>query len=66
MKKKTPKKPLRLKSLKEKKDEAVGFRCKEFDKNSLQGKADLYTGGNLGEWLIYAGLNYVPSKDELE
>jgi hypothetical protein len=26
----------------------------------------LYTEGNLGEWLIYAGLNYVPSKDELE
>lgn len=31
----------------------------------LQEKADKYADGNLSEWLRFAGLHYVPTKDQL-
>ena len=51
---------------KETKDESVRIRCHKEEKQRLQLKANLYTNGNLSEYLLYAGLNYIPVKEELE
>lgn len=60
-------KEMRLKGIKkENKTSSIGLRTSEEVKNMLQTKANLYTDGNLSEWIIYAALNYVPSKKELE
>jgi hypothetical protein len=57
---------MRLKKDKQSSDDQVKARCKTSEKNSIQRKANLYTDGNLSEWIIYASINYVPSKSELE
>jgi poly(A) polymerase Pap1 len=57
---------MRLKTNKSSKDERVSFRCTTEEFNELQRKANIYTDGNLSEYLIYAGKNFVPSKEDFE
>jgi hypothetical protein len=57
---------MRLKRPKKTKEETVKARCDSQDRNALQLKANLYTEGNLSEWLVFAGKNFVPSKEDFE
>jgi hypothetical protein len=43
----------------------IPVKCNDDVTQKLQDKADLYTEGNLSEWLRYAGLNCVPPKSDL-
>ena len=54
--------------MKKPKEKAKPINLKVVDpkvREALQDKADLYADGNLSEWLRFAGLHYVPSKDQL-
>lgn len=57
---------MRLKKKKERKEDQIQIRCKTSEKNEIQAKANLYTEGNLSEFILYAAKNYVPSKKELQ
>ena len=57
---------MRLKKAKKNKTESVGVRCKESEFNLLQRKANIYTDGNLSEYVLFAALNFVPSKEDFE
>lgn len=57
---------MKLKSPKETKEEYVKARCHQVDKNAMQVKANLYTDGNLSEWVLYASMNFVPGKEDFE
>ena len=56
----------RLKKKKNQKQNFIGLRASDEEKNKMQIKANLYTDGNLSEWIIYSGINYSPKRDELE
>lgn len=60
------KKNLRLKSQNISKDSQHTFRCTSEEMNKIRQKAELYTGGNISQWVLYCAMNYVPSGDELE
>ena len=57
---------MRLKKAKKLKMETLAFRCQRPDRNAIQRKANIYTDGNLSEYLLYAALNFVPSKHDFE
>ncbi len=57
---------MRLKRPVKTKEESIRIRTKEKDKNRMQAKANIYTEGNLSEYIIYAALNFVPSKEDFE
>ncbi len=57
---------MRLKKLKEPKSCLKTFRLKLTEKHEIQQKANIYTDGNVSEWLIYAALNHIPRKKDLE
>jgi len=57
---------MRLKKQKKIRNFYVKARCSETVKNALQCKANIYTDGNLSEYLIYAGLNFIPGKEDFE
>lgn len=57
---------MRIKKKKTTKCNFIGFRVSDKELNDLKLKSNLYTEGNLSEWLLYSGLNYSPKKDELE
>lgn len=57
---------MRIKKKKTNKTGRFAGRCTEEQENRLQTLANLYTEGNVSEWMLYASLNYVPSKEELE
>jgi len=57
---------MRLKKNKTNKTSRVTFRCVEAEENKLQQKANIYTDGNLSEYILFAALNFVPSKDDFE
>ena len=57
---------MRLKKAKKNKTESVGVRCKQDEYNALQRKANIYTDGNLSEYVLFAALNFVPSKEDFE
>ena len=42
------------------------FRASDAQHKEIQTKANLYTDGNLSEWMLHASLNYMPNKEELE
>lgn len=65
-KKKTKHKSMRLKNKKSLKNVNTTFRASEEDLNKIKQKAQIYTEGNVSEWVLYSSLNYVPSGDELE
>lgn len=57
---------MRLKKDKKNKTSKISFRCTEDAENKLQTKANLYTEGNISEYLVYAGLNFIPDKNDFE
>lgn len=57
---------MRIKKKKTIKCNFIGLRVSDKELNDLKLKANLYTEGNLSEWLLYSGLNYSPKKEELE
>ncbi len=57
---------MRLKRSKKNKEGRVSFRCLETEENKIQQKANIYTDGNLSEYVLYAALNFVPSKEDFE
>ena len=57
---------MRLKRQAKNKTERIGIRCTLEDFNKLQQKANIYTEGNLSEYLLYVGLNFLPHKDDFE
>lgn len=57
---------MRFKKNKTNKTESLNQRCTESERNMLQTKANLYTEGNLSEYLIFAGLNYVAGGEDFE
>lgn len=57
---------MRLKRPKKNKTGATAFRRTDEEANKIQQKANIYTEGNLSEYILYACLNFVPSKDDFE
>lgn len=57
---------MKLKKSKSNKTENIHSRCTEEEKNKMQTRANLYTNGNLSEYILFAALNFVPNKEDLE
>ena len=57
---------MRLKKIKEYKLHGITLRCKLTQKHQNQRKANLYTEGNVSEWILYAAINHVPKRSDLE
>lgn len=57
---------MRLKKPNKNKSERETFRCTKEDSNKIQQKANIYTEGNVSEYLLFAALNFVPSKEDFE
>ena len=57
---------MRLKKAKKNKTELVGAKCTLKDKHAVQRKANIYTDGNISEYILFAALNFVPSKEDFE
>jgi len=57
---------MRLKKNKKYKVARIEFKCKPAEKNRIQQKANIYTEGNLSEYVLFTALNFIPSKDDLE
>ena len=57
---------MRLKKGKNNKVCRTTFRSTEMEMNKIQQKANIYTDGNLSEYILFASLNFVPSKEDFE
>ena len=57
---------MRLKKNKTNKSSRLTFRSTEFEANKIQQKANIYTDGNLSEYILFAALNFVPGKEDFE
>jgi hypothetical protein len=57
---------MRLKRPDETKSERIDFRISKKIKNQIKAKANLYTEGNVTEYMLYASLNFVPGKEDFE
>lgn len=57
---------MRLKKKKKTKHHFIGLRASDEEHNEIKIKANLYTDGNISEWMLYAARNYQPKRDELE
>lgn len=56
----------RLKRKKNYKTEYIGVRMNKEQRNEIQLKANLYTDGNLSEFVLYSALNFEPNYEDLE
>lgn len=57
---------IRLKKLaRNMKTEYIGIRMTEAEINEVKLKANIYTEGNVSQWMLYCALNYKPSSREL-
>jgi hypothetical protein len=56
----------RLKTSKIYKCKLIAFRCTEEDFNEIKIKANIYTEGNVSEYILYTALNYEVNYDDLE
>lgn len=56
----------RLKQDKVYKASFIGLRCTEEQFNEIKIKANIYTEGNLSEYVLYAALNFVVNYEDLE
>lgn len=56
----------RLKRDKIYKDEFIGIRLTKEQRNEIQLKANLYTEGNISEYVLYSALNFEPVYEDLE
>ena len=57
---------MRLKKSRSNKTATIAARCLQEEWNRAQQKANIYTEGNLSEWVLFAALNYVPGKEDFE
>jgi len=57
---------MRLKRKKDLKTERLAARATLKQLYKIQQKANIYTEGNVSEYIVFAALNFVPSKDDLE
>lgn len=57
---------MRLKRPLELKSERIDLRLTKSQKAKLKQKATLYCEGNMAEWVLYAALNFVPGREDLE
>lgn len=57
---------MRLKKQSNNKTKRHTLRLTESELNKLKRKANIYTEGNLSELLLFAALNFVPSKEDFE
>ena len=57
---------MRLKKTKNNKSETVSFRISIEKLNKIKMKAQLYTNGNLSEWITFAATTRKPAKDDFE
>jgi len=60
------KRSMRIKKKKKTKSEWIACRVSKEEQNDIKIKANLYTEGNVSEWLIHAARNYAPKREELE
>lgn len=56
----------RLKKDKIYKTEFIGIRCTEEQANEIKIKANIYTEGNVSEYVLYAALNFEVNYEDLE
>lgn len=56
---------MRLNKKKSNKTERVQLRCSIEEFNRIQTKANLYTEGNVSEYLLYVALEFVPGAEDL-
>lgn len=56
----------RLKSEKIYKTEFIGIRCTEEQLNEIKIKANIYTEGNVSEYVLYTALNFEVNYEDLE
>lgn len=54
------------KNKKETKDETIKFRLSLAHANKIQQKANIYTDGNVSEYVLFAALNFIPDKTDME
>lgn len=57
---------MRLKKEKHSKESKIEARCTKDERRMIKAKALTYCEGNISEWLIYAALNFVPGKEDLD
>ena len=57
---------MRLRKNKNNKNGRTSFRRTEEEINKIQQKANIYTDGNISEYILFAALNFVPSKEDFE
>jgi hypothetical protein len=57
---------MRLKKNKQNKTNNFSFRCTDSEANKIQAKANIYNDGNVSEYLVYAALNFIPGKEDLD
>jgi hypothetical protein len=57
---------MRLKKGNNNKVKRTTFRSTEMELNKIQQKANIYTDGNLSEYILFASLTFVPSKEDFE
>lgn len=57
---------MRLKKQNKNKVSRISARCTQEEENKVQQKANIYTEGNLSEYVLFAALNFVPSKEDFE
>lgn len=57
---------MRLKKNKIYKGKVIAFRVTEKEFNLIKIRANLYTDGNVSEWITQAGLKFKPKKSDIE
>ncbi|MCP3684535.1 MAG: hypothetical protein GY861_17860 [bacterium] len=57
---------MRLKKKNNTKTETISFRVSKSELNKMKIKAQLYTEGNLSEWIVFSTLNHRPNKGDFE
>jgi hypothetical protein len=57
---------MRIKKAVKFKDKMATFRCTTKEFNKIKQKAWTYTEGNISEFILYASLNFVVTKGDLD
>ena len=57
---------MRLKKQSKNKSENIAFRCSKDHYNLIKRKANIYTEGNISEWVLFAAMNCLPDKNDFE
>ena len=57
---------MRLKKGDNNKINRTTFRSTQIESNKIKQKANIYTDGNISEYILFAALNFVPSKEDFE